>query len=55
MNSKVAADIARLEKMSVNQLAKRFEALIGEAVLVGNRAVDDCSAFGATTSFWISV
>lgn len=30
MNSKVAAEIARLEKMSVNQLAKRFESVIGE-------------------------
>lgn len=30
MNPKVAADIARLEKMSVNQLAKRFETVFGE-------------------------
>jgi hypothetical protein len=30
MNSKVAADIALLEKMSVNQLAKRFNSVMGE-------------------------
>ncbi len=30
MNKSVAADVARLEKMSVNQLAKRFEEVFGE-------------------------
>ena len=30
MNKKVAAEVARLEKMSVNQLAKRFEEVFGE-------------------------
>lgn len=30
MNPKLATEIARLEKMSVNQLAKRFESLFGE-------------------------
>jgi hypothetical protein len=30
MNKSVTADVGRLEKMSVNQLAKRFEELLGE-------------------------
>ena len=30
MNKKLAAEMARLEKMSVNQLAKRFEDVFGE-------------------------
>jgi hypothetical protein len=30
MKKSVAADVARLEKMSVNQLAKRFEEVLGE-------------------------
>lgn len=30
MNKSVTADVGRLEKMSVNQLAKRFEELFGE-------------------------
>lgn len=30
MNKKLAAEVARLEKMSVNQLAKRFEDVFGE-------------------------
>jgi hypothetical protein len=30
MKSKVAAEVARLEKMSVNQLAKKFEEMFGE-------------------------